>query len=421
MAYYCYKCGYSIQDGMIFCSKCGANQHESNVINQFTNLIDPYLPMVTEYDDRYDKSTFEEVVNAARRGDVAAIYELGSRYRLGVDGAERNEAQAISLYKEVLKYQNNRDAFYHIGFMLSDGALGEQHENECVRYFEAAYEMGSGTAATQLAILYEYGRSYIKQDYERALDYYDKAIKLGNANGTERTCKARLLEQLGRDELAKQCYCETLQYYNDELQNGKPEDAAWCLGEMGSIYQHLGESLKAKQCFELAVKKGKNAQAATELGAIYEDGIPGVLETNLAEALYYYQLGYDTRYDDYRAVFNINMLAQFYFKEKAGKGKDYDAFKLFKEIYDLGYNSANLFLGFYYGTGIPGYVEVDINKAFSLLDDVESYDETTALYYKGVISLNTLHDADSTKVFLANAVARGNQQAKELLHNIERS
>lgn len=410
MADFCYNCGTPIRENTRFCGKCGARLQDAR-----KSLIDPDLPMVTEYDDAFDKSTIDEVIEAANRGDPVALYELGSRYRMGVDGVEEDEAKAIGLYKAVLKYQNHREAFYHIGFMLCDGALGEEHECECVSYYEAACEMGSSRAATQLGILYEYGSVYVDQDPERALEYYDRSIELGNGNGSERSNKARLLEQLGRDDLAKKCYFETLQYYNDEIHNGKVEDAAWCFGEMGDIYRHLGENLKAMECYESAIRSGENPQAATDLGTIYDDGIPGLLEPDYEKAFYYYQLGYDTKFDDDRAVYNIKMLALFYFQDKAGEGKDFEAFKLFKEIHDMGSKSANAYLGFYYGAGIPEYVDVDTDKAFELLNDVDSYDEALALYYKGAIYLNELHDIESAKACLTKAADRGNQQAKELL------
>ena len=54
-----------------------------------SELIDPSLPYVHDYDDKYDSSPIGEVVSAASAGDVAAMYELGSRYRLGVDGVDR--------------------------------------------------------------------------------------------------------------------------------------------------------------------------------------------------------------------------------------------------------------------------------------------------------------------------------------------
>ncbi len=145
------------------------------------NLIDPGLPVVTEYDDSYNKSKFEEVINAVNQGDAAAVYELGSRYRLGVGGVKRDLAKAIELYKDVLKQQNNCNAFYHIGFLIAGGALGEQHKSECVTYYEAACETGSGRAAAQLGILYEIGTEYLEQNSQLSLLYYDKAKKLGNS------------------------------------------------------------------------------------------------------------------------------------------------------------------------------------------------------------------------------------------------
>ena len=147
-ANFCSKCGSPIKENSRFCGKCGTKLQETKDNDSVKSLINPNLPMVTEYDESFDKSTIEEVAKAANQGNPVALYELGSRYRLGVDGVEKNETKAIELYKEVLKYQNNREAFYHIGYMLADGVLGEQHEKECLKYYEAACEMGSSRAAT---------------------------------------------------------------------------------------------------------------------------------------------------------------------------------------------------------------------------------------------------------------------------------
>ena len=384
------------------------------------SLVNPGLPIITAYDDSFDKSTVEEVLRAAGQGNPAAIYELGSRYRLGVDGVEENKIKAIELYKEVLKYQNHRDAFYHIGFMLSDGAYGEEQASKCVQYYEAACELQSSRAASQLAILHEYGQ-YVPRDLNRAIYYYDKAIEFGNGNGSERTSKAWLYEKMGKIDLARKCWEETLEYYDNEIRNGKPEDAAWCWGEKGDIYKRLGDYLMAKDSYEKAIACGQNPQAATMLGTLYEDGIPGKLEVDLSKAYYYYKLGYDTRYNDDRAVLSINMLALFLFHDKAGKGQDFRAFQLFNEIRELGSNRANIYLGYYYGMGIPGHVDVNVDYAFNLLDDVPEENIPTALYYKGVICLKTLRDEQRARTYLEAAAQRGDENAKSILNSLNSS
>lgn len=144
-----------------------------------SELIDPSLPYVHDYDDKYDSSPIGEVVSAASAGDVAAMYELGSRYRLGVDGVEQDYVKAIEWYKKVLRQQNNVNAFYHIGYMIVDGAYGEGKDAEALPYLYAAYSMGDAVAAIQLGIQYEYGE-FVPQDIDKALEFYFFAAERGD-------------------------------------------------------------------------------------------------------------------------------------------------------------------------------------------------------------------------------------------------
>lgn len=413
----CAVCGEPMDANASVCSKCGKVSKSQTAAVPQSRLINPALPVVTEYDDSFEKSSFEEVISAAARGNVAAIYELGSRYRLGVDGAPKDPVKAIGYYKEVLKYQNNKNAFYHIGYLYGQ-AFGKEHVSEYIPYYEAAMSLGDGTAATQIAIVYEFGE-YIPQDLNRAIEYYDKAIELGNGNGTERDAKARVYEKLGRMDLAQKCWHETLEYYDRELQTCKHDEKTWLWREKGNIHKHLGDEFKAMQCYETALSYGDDFEAATSLGIFYEDGIPGKLDVDLKKAYYYYQLGYDTKPDDYRAVLATSMLARFLFFDKAGEGQDFRAFELFNEIRKLKSNEANVYLGYYYGMGIPGYVEINTDLAFKLLDDVPADEEVQALYYKGVICLKTFNDVQSARKYLESAAQRGSADAKSLLDSFD--
>lgn len=417
MANYCNKCGSPLTSDSRFCSNCGAKLNSEAYVESQVNLINPSLPVVTDYDDSFNEASFEDVINAAGQGNVAAIYELGSRYRLGVDGAPKDPVKAIEYYKEVLKYQNNRAAFYHIGYLYGK-AFGEGHTSEYIPYYEAAMRLGSGTAAAQIAIEYEYGE-YIPQDLNRAIEYYDKAIELGNGNGTERNAKARVYEKLGRKDLAQKCLYEALEYYDRELQTCKPKEKSWCWTEKGKIYEHLGDDFKAMQCYETALSYGDNHDAATSLGVFYQDGIPGKLDVDLNKAYYYYQLGYNTNSNDSRAVLSIKMLALFLFHDMAGEGQDLRAFELFKEIYERKTNEANVYLGYYYGMGIPGHVEINTELAFKLLDDVPDHNQALALYYKGAIYLKTLNDVQTARKYLEAAAQRGSADAKSLLDSFD--
>lgn len=411
----CAVCGEPMDANASVCSKCGKVSKSQTAAVSQSRLINPALPVVTDYDDRFEKSSFEQVVSAARQSDATALYELGSRYRLGVDGAPKDPVKAIGYYKEVLKYQNNKNAFYHIGYLYGN-AFGKQHVSEYMPYYEAAMSLGDGTAAAQIAIEYEHGE-YVPKNLNKAIEYYDKAIELGNGGAI--TNKAQVYEKLGEMEFAQKCWYEALEYYDRELQTCRPGNKSWCWREKGNIHKHLGDEFKAMQCYETALSYGDDFEAATYLGVFYEDGIPGKLDVDLKKAYYYYQLGYDTKPDDIRAVLPIKMLALFLFHDLAGKGQDFRAFELSKELYEFGANDTNVYLGYYYGMGIPGHVEINTDLAFKLLDDVPADEEVQALYYKGVICLKTFNDVQSARKYLQAAAQRGSADAKSLLDSID--
>ena len=80
---------------------------------------------------------------------------------------------------------------------------------------------------------------------------------------------------------------------------------------------------------------------------------------------------------------------------------------------------ANVFLGYYYGMGIPGHVDINTDLAFKLLDDTAVHDQKLALYYKGVICLKTLNDERNARKYLEAAVQRGSEDAKSLLNSLD--
>lgn len=147
--------------------------------NYRIDMINNNLPFAEGYDEKYDSSSIDEVFAAANGGDPSAMYELGSRYRLGVDGVEKDPVKAIEMYRKVLQKQNNIGAFYHVGYLILDGAYGEEARIEALPYLYNSYKLGDPVAAVQLGIQHEFGE-IIPQDLDKALDYYYFALNNGN-------------------------------------------------------------------------------------------------------------------------------------------------------------------------------------------------------------------------------------------------
>ena len=373
----CPRCSNIVSQNAQQCPKClyiFALEADKYFGGSSVKLIRSGLPIINEYNDEFGKAPIEEVFRFAAEGNTTALYELASRYRLGEDGAEKDLVKAIGLYKEVLKRQNNISAFYHVGYLLSDGICGEDKVWEGLLYLEAACRLGDTGAAVQLGIQYEYGE-YLSKDYDMALKYYYFAINHGG-------------------------------------------DDAWY--NAGEVYFKQGKFIKAKDCYEKALSNYAE-MAAVRLGEFYEFGTADGITKDLKKALFYYETAYKNRADDNLDTNAAYYLGRFLFYEKDGSGNGQRAFRLLQEDAALGNNRSNLYLGYYYGVGIDGFLPINCERAFSCLDNVHESQKGEALYYKGVISFNTLHDVERTKAFLSMAVKEGFEEAKRMLNSINKS
>lgn len=381
---YCSKCGVQVRDDDLFCRKCGSpvNRSATEIDIQSvesasykSKLIIPNLPIVREYNDKYENSSIADVLDAFRNGDIVATYELAYRYRDGEGGVTQDQIKSLSLYKEVLSKQNNAPAFRNVGVLISDeGVYGEGQKVEGIPYLEAAMELGDSQAAIELGFLYKSGE-VVSKNNNKAIEFFKKAIDLGEESA---------------------CYL------------------------IGQEYSDQGKHTEAKEYYEkaLAYENVKYA-AALELGIIYENGTEDI-DINLDKALSYYELAYENRDKDEAAGDDATfMLAKFLFKEKTGKAEDERAYKLFIEDNKRGFTRSNLYLGYYYGYGIQNYLEPDTNRAFEYLDDVRECDKADALFYKGSIYLKVLNNQTKAEEYLSKAIDAGSEDAKELLKEVK--
>ena len=385
---YCSKCGTQVKDDDCFCAKCGApvnlnstsvNVQRINMGSYKSKLINPDLPIVLKYIDKYDKATIEDVIQAANNGDVVAKNELAIRYHMGDGGVNRDPDKAISLSKEVLKVQNNTDAYYIIGYWYADENCSKEEQNEGIQCYEAACELGDSGAAHQLGLLYEFG-NVVPKDLEKAIECYRI-----EANPESKSCGEGLCK-------------------------------------IGEMYFKLNKGLEALDYYKKALKYDyAAADAYLGLGMLYEYGADGI-EVDLGNARSYYLNAYNHRDKD-RPGDTIFFWAKFLFNQsdEAEPHNHKRAFDLFVEDYEHGNNRACLYLGYYYGLGIQGELNPDCEKAFGYLSNVQDYQKAEALYYQGLIYHMTLHDDVKAKQFLSMAANQGNKSAQEMINKINTS
>jgi TPR repeat protein len=385
----CRKCGKQLPEGSNFCNICGcpingspeevkpAVSETPKTVKYKSALINPDLPVVAAYDQRYGKTPFSAVSEAAKTGDISAIFELAERYNSGSDGVEKDLNKAVGFYKEILQKQNNILAFLQLGSLIADkSAYGDDRRVEGIQYYEAAFELGNDLAAFSLGNFYLDGIIFPK-DENKAWMYMKEAVRLS--------------------EDGELCYI---------------------VGDFFNIYQKYPE---ARDAFEKAMNYPEvKLLSAAKLAKLYEFGAEGV-NPDPAKALKLYEMVYANKDSDDEDIDDAAFgIARILFDKKTGKGDPERAFKLFTEDGKKGNKRSNYYLGYFYWKGIPNVLTPDIPTAIRYLSDVESSKEVDAAYSLGVIYYVNLHEMNDAVKYLSEASKKGNGDAKKLLEKISR-
>ncbi len=182
------------------------------------------LPIVSEYDDKYDKESIENVLKFCEEDDPVALFELGSRYRVG-EGVEINLDKTLELYERVIKQQKHLAALYWLGRINSESD-DEQKKKIGRGYLEIGSALGDGDCTEWLADLYRYGDE-VDRDDSRAIDLYTKAIEQGNKNAYVRRGEMYIND----DEMAEQGMKDFLSAYSESASDYTHACAAYRIGE----------------------------------------------------------------------------------------------------------------------------------------------------------------------------------------------
>ncbi len=174
------------------------------------------MPVIKEYDDRYDHASWDEVNLKCAEGDPCALYEKASRYKIG-EGVEADKAQALYYYGLVLQKQKNTRALYNCGRILDE----DYHSDYCAKYFQLGSELGDYDCSYELGNLYRYGE-YVESDPETAIQYFLLSSEQG---------EPRNIVSAGEVCLDLQDYQRAIHFFTLGIQSGEPS-GAYYLGRM---------------------------------------------------------------------------------------------------------------------------------------------------------------------------------------------
>jgi len=199
----------------------------------------------------------------------------------------------VELYgRLMLFYEDNRTLAHGLGIGLLAVALAipgyvyyqqqqEQQANEALGRILPVYEQGnfdqalngtgdrmglvaiaddySGTDAGNLATFYAAGAFYQQQEYDRALEYYQRFDKQNNFIGASAlAAEASIYEERGEMERAASLFEQAASQYDNQL------TAPRYLLEAGQAYEEIGEYEAAEQAYQRILEEYPDADQGEE-------------------------------------------------------------------------------------------------------------------------------------------------------------
>ena len=125
------------------------------------------------------KTAFEITLEAAEKGDVAAMSNLAFMYAKGL-GVEKDELEAIHWYKKAAE-NGHLTSQFNLGVIYAKGRGVTQDFAEALKWYKLAAEQGDVTAQSTLAMMYAKGIGTDKNDKE-AVNWYHRAAVQGHTN-----------------------------------------------------------------------------------------------------------------------------------------------------------------------------------------------------------------------------------------------
>lgn len=187
------------------------------------------------------------------------------------------------------------EAFEALANVYFNGDLVERDIDRARQLLESAVELDSGSAAYRLGWMYERGFLSDEPDYVKAMEYYEKAASLDDANGY---CRAALYLANGHSGVKDAV--KSREYYEKAAGMG----SCYAMVELAFLYENGdGVEQSYEKAYQLINKAaGENyPYAMYRLGLYFEKGV--IEEAKPEEAFAWYQKAAEA--EDYDAVFAL--------------------------------------------------------------------------------------------------------------------
>ena len=288
------------------------------------------------------------------------------------------------------------EVYYHRGTGLSYNQRVMERYAKALEWYEKAAYLGNAEAMNNIGKIYETGLT-VEKDYEKALEWYEKAADLGNAEAMFN------IGAMERDdyEKAMKWYKKAKERYEKAADLGDTSAMVF----IGDIYRDdkyvEKDYAKALEWYEKAVDLG-NAEAMLKIGSMYRDD--EYVEKDYAKALEWY-----TKAADSGSVSAMKIVANMYEQGEYVEQDYKEAMKWYEKAADSGDSITMFRIGAYYERGI--FVERDLDKAQEWYDKVVDSGDVDVMNYLGTIYRNVEQDPGKALEWYQNAADLGNAEA----------
>lgn len=191
----CPVCGNKIKASI--CEECGYDNEHDYSLHQLSHLlsdkeVEKYHAKIILLKKIYQKNISKQT----KIKDVNELFELASSYHYGSVNIKKDYQKAIQYYQEAAKL-NHAGAMYNLAYMyrngigikqdiekaqiLFDKAVEIHNLNEQKKNKQLSHQEKSATEIYNLACNYHYGDNGLKQNYQKAVQYYQEAVKLNHS------------------------------------------------------------------------------------------------------------------------------------------------------------------------------------------------------------------------------------------------